>query len=67
MAGKLFSYCRLLDFKGLPSIEAIDAAAKASVCGELTFEQAIVTDICAHLIYVVLSHTHILIFRRVLL
>jgi hypothetical protein len=31
MAGKLFSYCRLLDYKDLPSSEAIGAAAKASV------------------------------------
>jgi hypothetical protein len=40
MAGKLFIYCRMLDHKGLPSSEAIGAAAKASVCGELTFDQA---------------------------
>jgi hypothetical protein len=57
----------MLDHKGLPSSEAIDAAAKASVSGELTFDQAVVTDICATLIYVVLSHTCILILRRVLL
>jgi len=56
-----------MDYKGLPSSGAADAAAKASVCGELTFEQAVVTDVCAPLIYVVLSHTHILILRRVLL
>jgi hypothetical protein len=67
IAGKLFIYCRILDHKGLPSSEAIDAAAKASVCGELTFDQAVVTDVCAPLIYVVLSHTHILILRSVLL
>jgi len=67
MAGKLFIYCRMLDHKGLPSSEAIDAAALASVSGELTFDQAVVTDICATLIYVVLSHTCILILRRVLL
>lgn len=56
-AGKLFIYCRMLDHKGLPNSEAIDAAAKASVCGELTFEQAVVADVFAPLIYVVLSHT----------
>ena len=67
MAEKLFIYCRTMDYKGLPSSGAADAAAKASVCGELTFEQAVVTDVCAPLIYVVLSHTHILILRRVLL
>jgi len=56
--GKLFMYCRMLDHKGLPSSEAIDADAKASVCGEMTFDQAVVTDVCAPLIYVVLSRTH---------
>lgn len=58
MAGKLFIYCRMLDHKGLPSSDAIDVAAKASVYGEFTYEQAVVTDVCAPLIYVVLSHTH---------
>lgn len=58
VAGKLFIYCRMLDHKGLPSSEAIDAAAKTSVCGELTLDQAVVTDVCASLIYVVFSHTH---------
>jgi hypothetical protein len=67
MARKLFIYCRMLDHKGLSSSEAIDAAAKTSVCGELTFDQAVVTNVCAPLIYVVFSHIHILILRRVLL
>lgn len=47
-----------MDYKGLPSSGAADAAAKASVCGELTFEQAVVTDVCAPLIYVV-SYSYI--------
>jgi len=57
----------MLNHKGLPSSESIGAAAKASVGGELTFDQAVVTDICAPLIYVVLSHACILTLRRVLL
>jgi hypothetical protein len=57
----------MLDRKGLPSSEAIVAGAKGSVFGELTFEQTVVTDVCAPPVYVVLSDTHILILRRVLL
>jgi hypothetical protein len=47
---------------GLSSSEAIDAAARASFHGKLTFEQALVTDVCASLLYVVLSHTQESIF-----
>jgi hypothetical protein len=55
----------MLDHKGLPSSEAIDAGAKGSVFGELTFEKTVVTDVCAPPVYVVLSHTHIPILGRV--